>query len=99
GHEPDGQKPEKTTTEMNAVFESMRESLEGRVNATLSDWTVEYDWPVLKYAAKTLAIDQASSGIITKQDKDSLRLEVDGYLRCEDKWEDRQRKYELLRTM
>jgi hypothetical protein len=99
GHASERQKPEKTTTEMNAVFESMRESLEGHVNGKLSDWTLEYDWPVLKYAAKTLAVDQASSGAITDEDKDLLHQDVDGYQKNEDKWEDRQKKYELLRMM
>ena len=99
GNAPQGHKAQKTNTEMNAIFESMRESLEGRVNGKLSDWTGEYDWPVLKYAAKTLAVDQASSGIITIDDKNLLLHDVDGYQRCEDKWEDRQRKYELLRKM
>ena len=99
GHAPEGQKSEKQITEMNAVFESMREYLEGHVNGKLSDWTLEYDWPVLKYAAKTLALDKANNGSITMEAKDSLHKEVDGYLGCEDKWEDRQRKYGLLRSM
>src|SRR5262249_54010612 len=83
----------------NAVFEAMREALEGYVNAILSDWTVHYDWPVLKYAAKTLCLDRQSWGAMQLEEKELRFQHLDSYTKSDDMWEDRQRKYELLRDM
>jgi hypothetical protein len=96
---PNTRKPEKTTTEMNAVFEAMRESLEGYVNATLLDWTLQYDWSVLKFAANTLFMDRSSSEAITPDEKERLCGDVEAYRKSDDAREDRQKKYELLRKM
>jgi len=96
---PGALRPEKKATEMNIVFKSIGESLEGRVNGELIGWTTQYSWPVLKFAAHMLATDQVSSGLITQEESERLKARAAGCEKCEDEFVDRQKKYELLREM
>ena len=90
--------PEKTS-EMNAVFEAMWESLECSVNGILSDWTLKYDWPVLKYVAKNLATGREVSKALTSDEIEALCRQAGACQTEAELWEDRQRKYKLLRKM
>lgn len=97
--EPAPPKSEKPATEMNVVYAAIRESLENRVNGKVSDWTDEYSWPVIQSTGKMLLADLVRSRMITQKEFESARLEEGCYQQCDEFWENRQRKYELLRCM
>lgn len=86
-------------TEMNVLFAAIRESLDSRTYGKLSNWTTEYSWDEIKYAAHTMRIDQENTRIITRDQSIRLKTEMNGYVSCENPWEDRQTKYELLRRV
>lgn len=99
GPMPGEPKAPRKRSEMNIVFAAIHESLEGRVNSELNKWTLRYKWEVLKYAAHMLTVDQVSAEMIPPEQGERLKLELNGYARCENDLEDRQHKYELLRKM
>lgn len=90
---------ERKPTEMNAVFAAIRESLDGRTNGKLTDWTIQYSWEEIKYTANTMRIDHENSKTITSDYSALLKSEFDRYTCSENLWEDRQKKYELLRRL
>lgn len=96
---PAEKEKERPATEMNIVFSAIRESLENQVNGKVLDWTQQYSWPVIKSTGKMLTIDLVNSGMVTQEESERFRRDVDGYTECEDLWDNRQRKYELLRRL
>ena len=90
---------ERPTTEMNVVFAAIRESLENLVNGKVLDWTEEYSWPVIRSTGKMLLVDLQNTGTITHDESRRLMQQVDAYTECQDVWDNRQRKYELLRRL
>ena len=90
---------ERPTTELNVLFAEIRASLENEVNGKVLEWTHQYSWPVIKSTGKMLLSDLTNSGTITREESERLRWDVDGFTECEDVWDNRQRKYELLRRI
>jgi hypothetical protein len=90
---------EKPVTEMNVVYAAIRESLETSVNGRVCDWTDEYSWPVIKSTGKMLLIGLVNSGMISHTEFERAKQEEDSYHESDEFWENRQRKYELLRKM
>jgi hypothetical protein len=88
---------EKPITEMNVVYAAIRESLETSVNGKVCDWTDQYSWPVIKSTGKMLLIGLVNSGMISHAEFERAKLEEDSYQESDEFWENRQRKYELLR--
>jgi len=95
GDKPKGEK----STEMNVVFDAIRESLDNHVNSQILTWTSEYGWPVIKLTAKMLIADRMNSGHLSSQEGERAKLDVDTYKKCDDDLDDRQSKYELLRKL
>lgn len=90
---------EKPITEMNVVYAAIRELLENQVNSRVSDWTDLYSWPVIKSTGKMLLTDLLNSGTISREEFQSAKLEEGAFEGDSDFWEDRQRKYDLLRKI
>ncbi len=96
---PRNPEQEKPVTEMNVVYAAIQQSLETSVNGKLCDWTDEYSWPVIKSTGRMLLIDLVNSGMISHEQFESAKLEQGSYQEADEFWENRQRKYELLRKM
>jgi hypothetical protein len=90
---------EKPITEMNVVYAAIRESLENQVNGRVSEWTDTYSWPVIKHTGKMLLIDLLNSGTISHGEFENAKLEEEACEGCGEFWENRQRKYDLLRRI
>jgi len=99
--EPAAKQPEreKPTTEMNVVYAEIQDSLETCVNCKVNDWTDKYSWPVIRFTGKMLLTDRLRPGMLSQERFDSAIQQEGCYEECTDFWENRQRKYDLLRIM
>lgn len=95
----DNPRPKKEPTEMNVIFAAIRESLANRANAELCKWTTVYNWNVLRFAAYMLISDQVSSKTLPEDEGEALKQWVAACQECDDRFNDMQKKYELMLKM
>ena len=92
----DLEEEEKPLSEMNVIFDNIREFLDNQRNSVVQKWTTVYNWEKIKFVADMLIEDRVTSHIITHKKGEQLKKDVEQFAPCADVLTDRKLKYRAL---